>query len=87
MKYEAATILLAFTGIAAAAPVLEAYSGVVARLRGREVPQEHSHNAIVACTRQLLFKNNPLKITDPIFSLLGNTAAAAGLVRGIDMCN
>lgn len=44
----------------------------------REVPQEHSHNAILASVRTSLNKNNPAKISDPVFGLLGNAAAAAG---------
>jgi len=44
----------------------------------REVPQEHSHNAIIASVRTSLNLNNPDKIQDPIFGLLGDAAAAAG---------
>ncbi|TFY51623.1 hypothetical protein EVG20_g10917 [Dentipellis fragilis] len=44
----------------------------------REVPQEHSHNSIVDAARTSLNLNNPAKIQDPIFALLGNAAAAAG---------
>lgn len=44
----------------------------------REVPQEHSHQAIVATTQTNLQLNNPLKIQDAVFALLGNAAAAKG---------
>jgi len=44
----------------------------------REVPQEHSHNAVIATVRTLLTKNNPLKVQDPVFALLGDAAAKAG---------
>lgn len=39
---------------------------------------EHSHNGIIATVRASLALNNPAKIADPIFGLLGNAAAAAG---------
>lgn len=45
----------------------------------REVPQEHSHNGIIATVRTSLALNNPDAISDPIFGLLGDAAAAAGL--------
>ena len=44
----------------------------------REVPQEHSHNAILASVRASLALNNPSNIKDPVFGLLRNAAAAAG---------
>ncbi|EJF63176.1 hypothetical protein DICSQDRAFT_82592 [Dichomitus squalens LYAD-421 SS1] len=44
----------------------------------REVPQEHSHEPIITKVRASLNLNNPDKIQDPIFALLGNAAAAAG---------
>ncbi|KAF8322504.1 hypothetical protein DL93DRAFT_2050560 [Clavulina sp. PMI_390] len=44
----------------------------------REVPQEHSHNGIIATVRTLLQQNNPNEIQDPIFGLLGNAAGSAG---------
>lgn len=47
-------------------------------LRGREVPQEHSHEQFITTVRASLNLNNPAKIEDPIFGLLGNAAAAAG---------
>ncbi|KAI0076320.1 hypothetical protein K474DRAFT_1598253 [Panus rudis PR-1116 ss-1] len=44
----------------------------------REVPQEHSHEPILTSVRNSLNLNNPDKIQDPVFALLGNAAAAAG---------
>ncbi|PIL22398.1 hypothetical protein GSI_15086 [Ganoderma sinense ZZ0214-1] len=44
----------------------------------REVPQEHSHEPILTEVRTSLNLNNPDKIVDPVFALLGNAAAAAG---------
>ncbi|KZT19528.1 hypothetical protein NEOLEDRAFT_1077638 [Neolentinus lepideus HHB14362 ss-1] len=44
----------------------------------REVPQEHSHEAIVRTVRTSLNVNNPAQIQDPVFALLGNAAAATG---------
>ncbi|KAI9638445.1 uncharacterized protein MKK02DRAFT_6664, partial [Dioszegia hungarica] len=44
----------------------------------REVPQELSHKKYLTATQQSLQLNNPDKIQDPVFGLLGNAAAAAG---------
>ncbi|PCH38024.1 hypothetical protein WOLCODRAFT_135997 [Wolfiporia cocos MD-104 SS10] len=44
----------------------------------REVPQEHSHNIVLASVRPMLDLNNPNNIEDPVFGLLGDAAAAAG---------
>lgn len=71
MKYEAT--LLGLAGLAAAREV-SLYDAVVKR----EVPQEHSHQAIVATTQTNLQLNNPLAIQDAVFALLGNAAAAKG---------
>lgn len=70
MKYQA---IVAFTGfgLAAAGPVPH-------RMKAREVPQEHSHNLFLDLVRTSLNLNNPKKIQDPVFGLLGNAAAAAG---------
>ncbi|KIH89006.1 hypothetical protein SPBR_07305 [Sporothrix brasiliensis 5110] len=68
MKYSAA-VLVAGLGLASA-------EGDVLRLR--EVPQEHSHNRFLDLVRASLSTNNPQKIQDPVFGLLGNAAAAAG---------
>ncbi|KAG9003721.1 hypothetical protein FRB93_010942 [Tulasnella sp. JGI-2019a] len=47
-------------------------------LHRREVPQEHSHEQFLTSVRASLAKNNPDGISDPVFGLLGNAAAAAG---------
>ncbi|KAL6903873.1 hypothetical protein GGI43DRAFT_399086 [Trichoderma evansii] len=52
----------------------------------REVPQEHSHDVFLSITNEALAKSNPKGITDAVFGLLGNTAAAggAGSVTNLD---
>ncbi|UKZ54237.1 hypothetical protein TrVGV298_008044 [Trichoderma virens] len=52
----------------------------------REVPQEHSHDLFLTITNEALKKNNPKGITDAVFGLLGNAAAAggAGSVTNLD---
>lgn len=47
-------------------------------LRIREVPQEHSHEAILRAANVALKLNNPDNIQDAVFGLLGNAAASAG---------
>ena len=81
MKYETATYIFAFFGLTMAAPLPAAknvFSIPRAMLRGREVPQEHSHNRFLDGVRANLNLNNPAKISDPVFGLLGDAAAAAG---------
>ncbi|PQE20468.1 hypothetical protein CJF30_00001802 [Rutstroemia sp. NJR-2017a BBW] len=84
MKYETATIFMAILGLATAAPTPEPKNTfnlptVPKRmLRGREVPQEHSHNRFLDGVRVNLALNNPAGISDPVFGLLGNAAAAKG---------
>jgi hypothetical protein len=84
MKYETATIFMAILGLATAAPTPEPKNTfnlptVPKRmLRGREVPQEHSHNRFLDGVRVNLALNNPNQISDPVFGLLGNAAAAKG---------
>lgn len=88
MKYETATVLVAFFGLTSAAPMPAAKNvfsipRMMMRLgaRGieaREVPQEHSHNRFLDGVRVNLNLNNPAGIQDPVFGLLGNAAAAAG---------
>ncbi|KAG4438813.1 hypothetical protein IFR05_005704 [Cadophora sp. M221] len=68
MKYETATVLLAFFSLASAAPT---------KMR-REVPQEQSHAKFLTSVRASLNLDNPDGIVDPVFGLLGNAAAAAG---------
>jgi hypothetical protein len=58
--------LAAFVGLVAAYPVR------------REVPQEHSHEAVLRITNTFLKKDNPDGIVDAVFSLLGNAAASQG---------
>ncbi|KAJ7916375.1 hypothetical protein B0H13DRAFT_2449420 [Mycena leptocephala] len=50
----------------------------------REVPQEHSHQAILTAVQASLAKNNPDGIVDAVFGLLGNAAAAGGLGKLTD---
>lgn len=70
MKYQVTVVALAALAAARDVP----YS----RMTKREVPQEHSHQAILATTNTNLQLDNPLKIQDAVFSLLGNAAAAKG---------
>ncbi|EUC51318.1 hypothetical protein COCMIDRAFT_31456 [Bipolaris oryzae ATCC 44560] len=44
----------------------------------REVPQEHSHRNVNLAVNTILQQNNPAKIQDPVFALLGAAAAAEG---------
>lgn len=52
----------------------------------REVPQEHAHEDILRTVRPILNLNNPDRIQDVVFGLLGATAAAtgAGNIRDAD---
>lgn len=70
MKHEFAAILLA-VGLSTASPFAH-------ESHKREVPQEHSHNKFLDIVRTSLNLNNPKQISDPVFGLLGNAAAAAG---------
>lgn len=78
MKYQA-IVAFASIGLAAAGPVPHHH-------KAREVPQEHAHNLFLDLTRTSLALNNPKKIQDPVFGLLGNAAAAggAGAVTNLD---
>lgn len=83
MKYETTTYLIALFGLATAAPMpvpenIWSFSIPRAMLRGREVPQEHSHDRFLDGVRVNLALNNPNNISDPVFGLLGDAAAAAG---------
>jgi hypothetical protein len=71
MKYQAA-VAFAALGLASAGPVPHR------QVKAREVPQEHSHNIFLDLVRTSLALDNPKKIQDPVFGLLGNAAAAAG---------
>jgi hypothetical protein len=55
--------LLSLVALVSAGPV-----GKIAR----EVPQELSHQAILTSVTKSLNLNNPDKIVDPVFGLLGN---------------
>ncbi|KAF7903786.1 uncharacterized protein EAF01_006835 [Botrytis porri] len=84
MKYETATLLIAVLSFVSAAPVAGPKNTFTLpsipkrMLRGREVPQEHSHNRFLDGVRVNLNINNPNKIQDPVFGLLGNAAAMTG---------
>ncbi|KAG0646073.1 hypothetical protein D0Z07_8392 [Hyphodiscus hymeniophilus] len=93
MKCNTATYLIAFFGLASAAPMPVAEPKNVwtisiprAMLRSREVPQEHSHDRFLDGVRVNLALNNPDNIQDPVFGLLGNAAAAtgAGAITNLD---
>ncbi|KAK0744922.1 hypothetical protein B0T21DRAFT_381019 [Apiosordaria backusii] len=73
MKYGTALVALA-VGLASARDV-PTYS---LRATKREVPQEHSHEAVLRACNVALKLNNPLNILDCVFPLLGNAAAANG---------
>lgn len=70
MKYQVTVVALA--GLAAARDLPSM------RMAKREVPQEHSHEAILSVVDTNLKLNNPQNIQDAVFSLLGNAAAAKG---------
>ena len=55
--------LLSIVALACASPV---------RKVSREVPQEHSHEAILTSVANSLNLDNPDNIVDPVFALLGN---------------
>lgn len=87
MKSQTATILIAFFGLSAAVPTPKnLFSLPGAKLHGREVPQEQSHDRFLAGVRISLALNNPDNIVDPVFGLLGNGAAAegAGSITNLD---
>lgn len=63
--------------LAKAAPVSKTQKTPTRFLKGRKVPQEHSHNVFLDSVRASLAENDPDKIGDPVFGLLGNAAAAA----------
>ncbi|KAJ4249876.1 hypothetical protein NW762_012221 [Fusarium torreyae] len=84
MKLTSAFVTI-YLGLATASPVFRgpANHKHIARdgttsLRKRQVPQEHSHDIVLNITREFLNLNNPKKIQDPVFGLLGDAAAAAG---------
>ncbi|KAK1585018.1 uncharacterized protein LY79DRAFT_635738 [Colletotrichum navitas] len=73
MKYQTVAFASsALLGLVAGAPQH------LRRVSKREVPQEHSHELFLTITREFLAKNNPKAISDPVFGLLGDSAAKAG---------
>ncbi|CAD6441298.1 a76876c6-9bdd-4910-9a3d-348ddf6af8f5 [Sclerotinia trifoliorum] len=84
MKYEIAILFITILNMVSAAPVAEPKNKFnlpttpKRMLRGREVPQEHSHNRFLDGVRVNLNINNPNNIQDPVFGLLGNAAAIKG---------
>ncbi|KAK0663033.1 hypothetical protein QBC41DRAFT_340504 [Cercophora samala] len=73
MKYGTALVAIA-VGLASARDV-PSYS---LKATKREVPQEHSHEAVLRACNVALKLNNPNNILDCVFPLLGNAAAANG---------
>ncbi|KAL1864020.1 hypothetical protein Daus18300_007985 [Diaporthe australafricana] len=51
---------------------------VFAALAAAEAPQEHSHEAILQATQEMLDLNNPLQIENAVFGLLGDAGAKGG---------
>lgn len=85
MKYQAAVSLATVVGMAVATPMGHSHAHVHGRHARhvhshakREVPQEHSHDTFLDLVRTALNLNNPLDISDPVFGLLGDAAAAEG---------
>ncbi|KAI1333001.1 hypothetical protein F5Y16DRAFT_1160 [Xylariaceae sp. FL0255] len=76
MKFITTTSVALMLGVGTARPdaVRISPNGV----SKREVPQEHSHNEFVTGVNAALDLNNPDQITDAVFGLLGNAAAAEG---------
>ncbi|KAJ7030711.1 hypothetical protein C8F04DRAFT_1042184 [Mycena alexandri] len=72
LSYKTVLLALLFSSSSLALPIR------------REVPQEHSHQAILTSVSTSLNKNNPDGIVDAVFGLLGNAAAAGGLGKITD---
>lgn len=66
-------IALSLVGAALARPGVNNFN-----FEKREVPQEHAHRNVNLEVSKSLNANNPDKIGDPIFGLLGAKAAAEG---------
>ncbi|KAF5965180.1 hypothetical protein FBULB1_12373 [Fusarium bulbicola] len=80
MKFSAAIITLS-AGLATATPVFRSPAPgrhVSRSIKKRQVPQEHSHDFVLAITGEMLRLNNPKEIQDPVFGLLGDAAAKEG---------
>ncbi|KAJ7175797.1 hypothetical protein C8R46DRAFT_944848 [Mycena filopes] len=72
LSYKTVLLALLFSSSSLALPIR------------REVPQEHSHQAILTSVQTSLNKSNPDGIVDAVFGLLGNAAAAGGLGKITD---
>ncbi|KAJ6584900.1 hypothetical protein B0H19DRAFT_925789 [Mycena capillaripes] len=72
LSYKTVLLALLFSSSSLALPIR------------REVPQEHSHQAILTSVQTTLNQNNPDGIVDAVFGLLGNAAAAGGLGKITD---
>ncbi|KAI1804954.1 hypothetical protein F4811DRAFT_552274 [Daldinia bambusicola] len=92
MKVETSAALFALLSVVSARPDAVKFSrkthapiGASAKFR-REVPQEHSHEKFLKGVAQALNLNNVDQVSDPVFALLGNKAAAqgAGQVQDLD---
>jgi hypothetical protein len=66
LSYKTVLLALLFSSSSLALPIR------------REVPQEHSHQQFLTTVQTNLQLNNPDKIVDAVFGLLGDAAAAAG---------
>ncbi|CAJ2512401.1 Uu.00g054160.m01.CDS01 [Anthostomella pinea] len=84
MKFETSAALMALVGVAAARPDAAKVSQGSAKFR-REVPQEHSHEKFLTGVGTALNLNNVDQVSDPVFALLGNAAAAAGAGKVTDL--
>ncbi|KAF5389309.1 hypothetical protein D9757_003448 [Collybiopsis confluens] len=74
MLFKSFLLALAYAAALNAAPILR-----------REVPQEHSHEAILILMREAIATgSNPQNLGDPVFGLLGDAAAAGGLGQTAD---
>ncbi|TDZ37487.1 hypothetical protein C8035_v007814 [Colletotrichum spinosum] len=79
MKYQAVAFATStLMGLASAGSNHQHHHGHVRRVEKREVPLEHSHELYLKITGEFLNKNNPKKIGDPVFGLLGDAAAIKG---------
>ncbi|KAI2614704.1 uncharacterized protein GGS25DRAFT_517551 [Hypoxylon fragiforme] len=91
MKVETSAAFLALLSVAAARPdAIKLFRkgrqvvGASAKFR-REVPQEHSHEKFLTGVGAALNLNNVDQVSDPVFALLGNAAAAQGAGQVTDL--
>lgn len=78
MKFQTGTALMVLLGVASARPDASRRFAPRSRVMRREVPQEHSHENVLTVVNEFLKKDNPDNISDAVFGLLGNKAAAEG---------